>query len=175
MRIFIALLFPKLIKDEIYRTLEILKDNYRGNYTTYDNLHLTLHYIGEVSSEMFKQITDSIMQIKYSKFQIHTANLSSFKNSSKHRLVHVKVDVNSQLKLLHKRVIFALEKAGVEIDNANFSPHITLGRKVEIGFDDLNNLKIRELDIPIIRVSIMESKRVDEELVYEEIAYIKLQ
>ena len=113
MRIFIALLFPKLIKDEFYRTLEILIDNYRGNY--------------------------------------------------------------SQLKLLHKRVIFASEKAGVEIDNANFSPHITLGRKVEIGFDDLNNLKIRELDIPITRVSIMESKRVDEELVYEEIAYIKLQ
>jgi 2'-5' RNA ligase len=175
LRIFIALLFPKLIKDEIYSTLEILKDNYRGNYTSYDNLHLTLHYIGEVNIEMLKKVTDSIMQIACPKFHIKTANLSSFKNSSKHRLVHVKVLMNSQLDLLHKRVIFALEMAGVTIDNANFSPHITLGRKIEIDYDELNSYKIRELDIPIAGVSIMESKRVDEELVYEEIAFKKFE
>ena len=174
MRIFIALLFPKLIKDRIHNTLEVLRDNYHGNYTSYDNLHLTLHYIGEVSSEMLEKITDSIMQIEYPKFQIKTANLSSFKNSSKHRLVHVKVLLNAQLKLLHKRVIFALEKAGIEIDNASFSPHITLGRKIEIDFDELNDFKISELVIPITRISIMESKRVGEELVYEEIAYKQL-
>lgn len=174
MRVFIALLFPKLIKDELYLTIEKFKDLYRGNYTSYDNLHLTLYYIGEVDNSLLIKVTESIKQIEYPKFDLKTVKLSSFKKSTKHCLVNVKVDLNTQLKILQKRVLMALEKAGVVIDNSGFSPHITLGRKVEISLSDLEKFKFDQIDIPISRISVMESKRVDDELVYEEIAYKKL-
>lgn len=174
MRVFIALLFPKLIKDELFKYVSILEDKFKGNYTSCDNLHLTLYYIGEVNEELLRKITDRVNEIEYSKFQIETNNLSSFKNSSKHRLVHVKVSLSSQLKILQKKVLMALEKTGLIIDNANFSPHITLGRKVEIDYSDLESLEDVRLDIAITRISVMESKRVDDELVYEEIAYKEL-
>ena len=174
MRVFIALLFPKLIKDELYQTVEKLKDGYKGNFTSYDNLHLTLHYIGEVDNTLLMKIIESIKQIEYPKFDIKTIKLSSFKKSTKHCLANVKVELSSQLKILQKKVLMALEKAGVVIDNSNFSPHITLGRKVEINYSDLENFMFNQIDIPISRISVMESKRVDDELVYEEIAYKKL-
>lgn len=174
MRVFIALLFPKLIKDELYQTVEKFKDGYKGNFTSYDNLHLTLHYIGEVDNILLIKIIDSIKQIEYPKFDIKTIKLSSFKKSSKHCLVNVKVDLSTQLKILQKKVLMALERTGIVIDNSNFSPHITLGRKVEINHSDLESFEFTQLDIPITRISVMESKRVDDELVYEEIAYKKL-
>ena len=174
MRVFIALLFPKLIKDELYLTVERFKDGYKGNFTSYDNLHLTLHYIGEVDNMLLMKIIDSVKQIEYPRFDIKTIKLSSFKKSTKHCLVNVKVDLNSQLKILQKKVLMALERVGVVIDNSGFSPHITLGRKVEISHSDLDRFKFNPIDIPISRISVMESKRIDDELVYEEIAYKKL-
>ncbi len=174
MRVFIALLFPKLIKDELFKTVETLQGRYKGNFTSYENLHLTLYYIGEVNEALLMKIIDGINQIEYPNFDIKTSKLSSFKNSTKHCLVHVKVDLSSQLKVLQKKVLMALEKSGVIIDNSNFSPHITLGRKVEISYHDLDSFKTDQLDIPIIKISIMESKRVIDELVYEEIAFKEL-
>ena len=86
-------------------------------------------------------------------------------------MIHLKIKDNHTLKLLHLRVINALKLIGVKIESENFTPHITLGRKVEIALDDVNNLPNKSLKIEASRVSIMESKRVNGILVYEEIDY----
>jgi 2'-5' RNA ligase len=171
MRIFIALLFPDSIKKEIFKEIEKLSENYPGNYTSYDNLHLTLHYIGEVSSSKLSEIKEAIKSIEFPSFAFETSRFGAFKNRDIKRLIHLKIKDNHTLKLLHLRVINALKLIGVKIESENFTPHITLGRKVEIALDDVNNLPNKSLKIEASRVSIMESKRVNGILVYEEIDY----
>jgi 2'-5' RNA ligase len=171
MRIFIALLFPDRIKDEIFNEVEKLNDRFQGNYTSYDNLHLTLHYIGEVNNTKLSEITQAIKSIDFPSFSFETSRFGAFKNQDIKRLIHLKVKESHSLKLLHLRVINALKLIGVKIESENFTPHITLGRKVEIPLEAVNKMPQKSLSIEVSRISIMESKRVDGILVYEEIDY----
>ncbi|MDY0140063.1 MAG: 2'-5' RNA ligase family protein, partial [Candidatus Izemoplasmatales bacterium] len=65
MRIFIALLFSEEIKVELYNTIDYLRDLYDGNYTSFDNLHLTLHYIGEVDELLLEDVKTAIKSINF--------------------------------------------------------------------------------------------------------------
>lgn len=171
MRIFIALLFPDTIKGKIYKQIEKLQEKYPGNYTSYDNLHLTLHYIGEVSIDKLTEIKTAIKNIDFPVFDFKTTKLGAFKNRDSKRLIHLKIKDNHSLKLLHLRVINSLKLAGLDIESENFTPHITLGRKVEIALADVAGLSLEEMEINASKVSIMESKRIDGILVYEELDF----
>lgn len=174
MRIFIALQFPELINQEISKYIEILKNDYPGNYTLYSNLHLTIYYIGETDEKQLVKIIDSLKRIRLMKFTYRTSKISSFKAKNNHRLVNILVDKNPKLIELHSKVINALKQAGVQISSENFTPHITLGRKVYIDSSSLQKIEAKSLDILASRISIMESKRVDDVLVYEELDYVLL-
>ncbi|MDT8336202.1 MAG: RNA 2',3'-cyclic phosphodiesterase [Candidatus Izemoplasmatales bacterium] len=171
MRIFIALLFPKLVKDKLYSYIESLKENYEGNFTNYDNLHLTLYYIGEINELQLKKVSNALKKINYSVFEYEIDDLSSFKNSPTQRLVHFKVKPNFNLQVLRLKVINALKLAGIEVNSTEFTPHITLGRKVKMTIEELSKIKSDVLTVKANRISIMESKRLNNELVYEEIDY----
>jgi 2'-5' RNA ligase len=171
MRIFIALLFSKLIKDKLFSYVENLRDNFDGNFTSYDNLHLTLYYIGEIDELKLCKVNEEIKKIKYSSFEFTISDLSSFKNSPTQRLVHFQIKPNLNLQGLHLRVINALKLAGITIKSTDFTPHITLGRKVKISIEELSKIESEVLTVNASRISIMESKRVDGELVYEELDY----
>ncbi|MDY0139036.1 MAG: 2'-5' RNA ligase family protein, partial [Candidatus Izemoplasmatales bacterium] len=58
-------------------------------------------------------------------------------------------------------------------DSDNFTPHITLGRKVKISKEDLLDILVDEVEVEFDRISIMESKRVDGDLIYEELDHKK--
>jgi len=171
MRIFIAILLPKLIKDQIYSDIEKLSSGFKGNYSSYDNLHLTMYYIGEVDDLQLKRIVSEIKKINFKKFDFEIGKIGSFKNSSSQRLVHLQVKPNNVLKSLHQQIIFCLKNAGVSITSTDFTPHITLGRKVEISLEALYSLVTEEMIVSTTRISVMESKRIDNVLVYEEVDF----
>ena len=171
MRVFIALLFPRIIKDRLSSYIEKLSENFPGNYTSYDNLHLTLYYIGEIDNFQLRKIINEFKKINLKKFDFEIGKIGSFKNSPTQRLVHVQVKPNKSLTILYNQVIFALKSAGIVIDSTDFNPHITLGRKVEISLEELHKLETEELVVSTSRISVMESKRVDNELVYEEVGF----
>ncbi len=174
MRIFIALQFPEGIKAELSEYIEILRKDYTGNYTLYDNLHLTIYYIGEMSEKELASIVENIKTINLHKFSYKTAKLNSFKGTNNHRLVHFLIENNPKLTELHLKVIKALKQANVKISSEKFTPHITLGRKVFIDGASLQKIEAQSLDILASRISVMESKRVDGVLVYEELDYVLL-
>ncbi|MDD4069637.1 MAG: RNA 2',3'-cyclic phosphodiesterase [Candidatus Izemoplasmatales bacterium] len=173
MRIFIALLFSEEIKVELYNTIDHLRDLYDGNYTSFDNLHLTLHYIGEVDELLLEDVKTAIKSINFKKFKVKILKLSSFKNTSTSCLVHRVIEKTISLKQLHLKTINALKLAGIKIDSDNFTPHITLGRKVKISKEDLLDILVDEVEVEFDRISIMESKRVDGDLIYEELDHKK--
>ncbi|ROR31837.1 2'-5' RNA ligase [Mobilisporobacter senegalensis] len=52
MRLFIAILFHKEVKDYLKSIMKELKESsLRGNFVDYNNLHLTLVFLGELESD----------------------------------------------------------------------------------------------------------------------------
>jgi len=170
MRIFIALCFPEAIKKKIFNKIEDISREYVGSYTTYDNLHLTLHYIGEIDNLLLNKVIMEVKHIEFEEIAIIVTGIGSFKNSESKRLLHLEVKKSQELINLHKRLMIALKKAGIKIDNEDFTPHITLGRKVEIPIEKVKNLQIENLIFSVKKISVMESARVGKDLVYSELA-----
>ena len=57
MRTFIAIEFDKETKNNISNLQNAIKaDCKKGNFTTKDNLHLTLHFLGEIEEDDFTRI-----------------------------------------------------------------------------------------------------------------------
>ena len=170
MRIFIALCFPEMIKKKIFNKIEDISQEYSGNYTSYDNLHLTLHYIGEIDNLLLNRVIMEVKRITFEEIEITVTGIGSFKNTSTERLLHLEVKKSQELIILHRKVILALKKAGVKIENEEFTPHITLGRKVAIPIEKVKNLQIENFVFHVKKVSVMESARVGKDLVYSELA-----
>lgn len=176
MRIFIALLFEDGIKDAIYDYLEEVEEvSESGNFSSYDNLHLTLLYLGETSSAMLVKITDKLREIVFRQFDYQTQGIGSFHKSQNRRIVYLGVGKSYNLESLYNLVVLKLKEIGLEFPTEKYTPHITLGRQVGlIAEHDLDQIRTRPLTIKADRISIMESTRVDGELTYRELSSIPM-
>ncbi|MFW5889241.1 MAG: RNA 2',3'-cyclic phosphodiesterase [Bacillota bacterium] len=171
MRVFIALLFSEKEKKLIFKELKSLAINFKGNYVKYDNLHLTMYYIGEIDSCLLKNVITGIKTIDFPKFNYKTLELDCFKNKKNQCLLHLKIKNNAFLYKLRNIIISVLNDAGININKHKFTPHITLGRKVKIKQEDLKNINNIPLKFNANKISIMESKRINGELVYHELDF----
>lgn len=174
MRIFIALLFSEEIKEKIFSVVDACKMSFSGNYTTYDNLHLTLYYLGEIDEKKLNSLKTSIKEIEFPSFAYTAKKIGSFKNNKAKKILHIRVEKSTYLKMLHQKVINQLFSLGFDLQNTNFTPHITLGRNVEISLENLSEITFEKLLIKAEKISIMESKRIGGELVYQELDYVNL-
>lgn len=169
MRIFIAVLFDEAVKEKIYEYIKLIKKDHKGNFTTFDNLHLTIYFIGELNESQLSRVKKRIEELEFEAFNLEINGIGSFQNTNNQRLVHLKTEPNLELKNLHLKVLQALKKARINIKSTDFNPHITLGRKVEIDLPELFKIETNSIDCLVKKVSVMESKRVDNQLVYEEV------
>ncbi|MDA3931401.1 MAG: RNA 2',3'-cyclic phosphodiesterase [Tenericutes bacterium] len=175
MRIFIAILFSPAINHEIYDIIETIKEkNYHGQSTVHDNLHLTLHYIGETKQEKLSEIIKQLKEIIINSFSIQTKNIDYFGKEKKKKILYLGIENNHELKKLHNEVVKQLNNIGYMIDEETYIPHITLMRRVKVEDDAFDNFEFKSLKIAVEGISVMESKRIDNQLVYEEIEHIDL-
>jgi len=176
MRIFIALLFEDEIKDLIYDYLEEVESiSDSGNFSSNENLHLTLLYLGETSPAMLERIRYKLNEIVMKKFFYETETLGSFKKSQNRRIVYLGVKKSFNLESLYNLVVLKLKELGLNFPTEKYTPHITLGRQVSlIAEDEIRQVKTESLRIQATRISIMESTRIDGELTYRELYQIPL-
>lgn len=176
MKLFIALLFEDEKKDIIYDILQEVKlISNTGDFTSYDNLHLTIEYIGESSLEEFEVIKTALLEINFSMFHYVTNKIKCFSKSNNQKIVYLGVETTDVLRELYHSVIDQLNKVGYSFNYEKFTPHITLGRKVRFKeFESVHNIYCNPLTILAGRLSIMESKRVEGKIVYEELFSVPL-
>lgn len=175
MRIFIAILFSKAIKDRLFDLNTILKEkNYHGLYTAYDNLHLTLYYIGETSQDKLTEIKQSLDQISMNAFVIRSKGINYFKAKRNKKIVYLEIEDKEALISCYQAVMDQLKTVYKDIKATKYIPHITLARKIKEDVNSAKNLKIKTLNIKVDAISIMESKRVNDQLIYEELYKIPL-
>ncbi|WP_271712375.1 RNA 2',3'-cyclic phosphodiesterase [Anaeromicropila herbilytica] len=179
MRLFIAINFEDYDKDRLYENVERLKEmTKKASFTKKENLHLTLVFLGETTkiSLVEEIIAQSVEELKMREFILQVEDFGTF-HRREGDICWLGVKSYTYLSKLNEYLTFYLRKAGFKIEEQTFKPHLTLARrtifKKEYSVDQVQK-QMNTLEIPVNKISLMKSERIEGKLVYTEIFKYKL-
>lgn len=177
MRLFAAVCFSEENKDVLYGAAQRLRGQaVLGNVTKRENLHLTLAFIGEVPSSVYRRVCAVMDVVKAAPFAVCFDRFGKFRQPEG-ALYWIGAQENPALKSLQEELVLALVKNQIPADEKSFKPHITLGRRMvmEEGFSEEEFQKrIPSVIQKVTAISLMKSERVGGKLVYTEVYKKKL-
>ncbi len=149
MRCFISINLQKNVRDEIKKIQQILP-KFKGKKTEFENLHLTLKFLGEVDDEKIIKIKDTLNKIKFPEFTAEIDSMGVFSEK------------NIGIVWLHMKGAEDLQKAvdkileGIFDKEKRFMSHITIARVKNVNDmgEFLNSLK--KIKIPEIKFMVNE-------------------
>lgn len=180
MRVFIAIDFNNGIKAYIKeKQNEIRTYCNKGNFTHQDNFHLTIVFIGEADVEEIKKIKkamdDTTKQCE--EFTINLSHFDFFQRQGEY-IPWIGIDGElSKLNNLYHKLYFQLKSIGFSLEERSLKPHITLGRRIQFNKSVQlikKNILIDKLNIQICSIVLMESKRINNRLIYKPLYEKKL-
>ncbi len=132
MRTFIAIEISEEIKNAIDLYAAPLKrEKAKISWVKPSNVHITLKFLGEVSSEKIPEIYDSLVRCVMGKkpFEIEVTGTGGFPNLKRPRIIWVGLKKGSEeLKNLAASIDNELRKIGFQKEKREFKPHLTIGR-----------------------------------------------
>lgn len=175
MRVFIAIELDENIKEYIFQNQKIVKDNsIKGNFSRKENFHLTLRFIGEANVkqiDVLKKTIDETAKIT-SSFEMQLGGLGYFSRKNR-KIIWLGISNGKKsLQQLFDILENNLEEYGFGRDERGLNPHITMARQVILNTDFellAEKVKTEEIEIPVKKISLMESTRVDGKLTYRPI------
>ena len=145
-RVFLAINLPPDIKKSIVKRLLNLakKISQKGvKFVDEDNLHITLHFLGDQSEARIQDIREASVDIakNFSPFDVSFSGLDAFPNRQFPRVIFLKINEGQEeLKRLREALGHSLEENGMEIDRRQWDGHLTLAR-VKFGQVDFERLR----------------------------------
>ena len=128
MRIFIALELPAKTRDNLCISMSQLGDHTtKGNFTAKENLHVTLHFLGEVSPDKLIFVQSAMDGVK--QLPAPTLTINQIGMLRANDIVCAKIRPDKKLAALHEQLGTSLEKLGFTVEHRAFRPHVTLVRK----------------------------------------------
>ncbi len=177
MRIFIGVALPEKIKEKLYELQRCWLDTaIRKRPTLFNNFHLTIKYIGELSLEEVELLTYSLEKqlANFKSFEARIANIGAFNKGSGQIIWAGFTAGNDLLNALNKEVVKAIKAIKIELKKERYTPHITLARNVY--FNDYKaDLPLVNETIEINKVTVFQSHRIKGELTYTPLYEIDLQ
>ncbi len=171
MRVFIGIELDYEVRDYLKAVQGVIKHTaYEGNFTNFDNFHITIQFIGETLTSDLDHIEDIIETAfqNTTPFTIKIGDIGFFKRGRK-KLVYVKVTEGSaRLKHLHQTINQALKENGVILKPQKFTPHITIAREVILK-DYMNTsipMPLLTENVLISTITLFQSSRVLGKLTY---------
>ena len=125
-RLFVSIELP----DSLTRSLAELDPHLRGvRWLEPRQMHLTLSFLGNVSSEIQETLSEKLRAISWKPFFLPLIGLGTFPAKGWPKIIWIGVGSgHPHLFQLHKRVQEALLAVGLEPDLRSFHPHVTLAR-----------------------------------------------
>lgn len=164
MRLFIAVPLSQLMCDSL---INVQNDWYnlgvRGNYTSEENLHITLAFIGEFPDSDI--VLDALSSVSFSPIPIALDGIGSFGD-----LWWAGISGSSALEAVSKRIRRALSGDNIPFDRKRFNPHITLLRKASI--DRIPAVEITPASMDVNRIVLYRSDRGKTGMIYTELGGI---
>lgn len=172
MRLFIAIHCNANTKDELVALQHRIREYAgKGNFTSYDNLHLTLVFLGEIHPSRIPAIKESMENLNCAPFEIIFHTLGYYRRGGKD-LWWVGLRKNKELLELRRNLVGLLAEEGFTIEKRTYSPHLTLAREVEIReMQDKLLLEgsVKPFTCGVGSISLMKSERLHGVLTYTEV------
>ncbi|MCR9255614.1 MAG: RNA 2',3'-cyclic phosphodiesterase [Alphaproteobacteria bacterium] len=139
-RLFVAIDLPDHIRDD----LSELQGGVPGaRWIDWDNLHLTLRFIGDVREDMADDVDMALSGIVAPSFDLSITGLGTFETRGEPTTLWAGIERNPQLKHLRDRIESSLRRIGLPPEGRKFSPHITLARLKNPCLDRLHSYMAR--------------------------------
>lgn len=170
MRLFTAICFDKDVAAQLADDVFALSRNAEsGNFTKTENFHLTLVFIGETANTA--AVKKALDKVETAPFKIHIGGLGKFRRNGGD-IYWRAVERCPELLETQRTLASGLKKAGFVIEEGSYKPHLTLGREVimKSGFDQGKfSDELCVIEVPVKKISLMKSERVNGRLCYTEI------
>jgi 2'-5' RNA ligase len=169
MRVFIGVEFDYKVKDYLNGVKEMIKENVKsGDFTNYDNYHLTLRYIGNIyddEQEVLEEVLDEVSK-KIKAFDIKVGDIGTFgKGNTSIVWVGItkgKKELTSMYGVLEEELYFN----GFDKEERKYNPHITIGKKVHLNGHGGGYLEPYNDIIKVQTITLFHSHRVNGVLTY---------
>ena len=164
MRLFIAIRLSDAMKDALTAAQdEMYAHGVRGNFTTRENMHLTLAFIGEYPDK--EQVMDALLSVSFSSFSICLKGMGCFRD-----LWWAGMEESAPLAAVVRRIRRTLAENDIPFDKKRFSPHITLIRKAT---GTMPGIQIDTVSMPVESILLMRSDRGKRGMIYTAVGEIK--
>jgi len=128
MRLFIALALPLKTKENLERSSrQFTEFASKGNFVPTDNYHLTLHFLGEVTSNNLIYVQSAMDGVRgMSAPKVAVSQFTAMRGSD---VICAKLRYDKNLTDLHERLGEGLERVGFAVEHRAYRPHVTMIRK----------------------------------------------
>ena len=167
MRLFISINFDDNTKEKILAVQNRLRQKGRGRFTSPENLHLTLAFLGEVDEAGIPEIKAVMDSLTVQEMRLIFSHIGYFKRDSE--LWWIGAEADAELMELQKDLIRGLKSSGFAPDDKRFRPHITLAREMHIGAADSKALLPKPFAAHVNSIHLMHSHHQNGKLIYTEI------
>lgn len=164
MRSFIAIELEPEIKDYMEK-IQVQSKGFsrRGTYVPRENLHINLHFLGEIDREDVEYISSAMFEAgrRTKAFSIEFNELGFFPKG-KTGVMWCGAKKNKELERLFFGLSKSLNRQGFGKDKTGLTPHVTLGRDIEPqrGFNDIQKkMTIEPIAMKVKKITLIESKR----------------
>lgn len=163
MRLFFAVNFT----DNTRSRLISLRDELRahsshGSFSSPENLHLTLVFLGECNMKQLSAAKAALAEISLGSFDININCIGRFKRD-RGDIWWAGIEKNKALLLLQNSLAEKLVTKGFKLEQRSYHPHVTLGREV---ITDTQPKEIKPFGETVKSVDLMKSERIQGKLVY---------
>ncbi|NCU33374.1 MAG: RNA 2',3'-cyclic phosphodiesterase, partial [Candidatus Moranbacteria bacterium] len=168
MRLFIGIELTPIVQEELYTLQNVwLSHALKKNPTRYDNFHLTLLFLGELDPHWIDPLIDqlSLSLSSINTFDLTIGDVGSFVRGDKH-IIWVGVKQSQPLKSVYNAVKRAVNDCEITVQDARFTPHITLAREVLFRQDYEITLPFIQVSQPVTHITLFLSQRKNGELIY---------
>jgi len=128
-----------------------------------ENIHITLHFLGEINSVMINQISKEIDHISFNPFLVGIRGIGVFPSLRRIRVVWAGIKKGAlELETLFYQIEKRIVKLGFSSNQKKYSPHLTIARMKARRTNDRLIQSIKEFedyDFGFTKVDSLELKR----------------
>ncbi|MBD3676717.1 MAG: RNA 2',3'-cyclic phosphodiesterase [Planctomycetaceae bacterium] len=142
-----------------------------------EHIHLTLHYLGELSDEQFDSVISVVKSTQFQSFPLSLRGLGTFPHGKPPRVLWTGIDESRQLSDLHSNLGHRLTEAiGFKPESRRFHPHITLARikaSANLDFIEAHIQAHQKFSLPsfeVHQISLFQSRLSESGAMYDVIA-----
>ena len=163
MRLFLAVNFSEETKSKLSALRdELWAKSVHGNFSTTENLHLTLVFLGECNAKQSIAAKTVLDSLKIEPMDICMNRIGRFRRDGGD-IWWTGIAENKALLALQQDSTEKLTSAGFHLDNRKYSPHITLAREV---MTDVQPWRIEPFGETVRSVELVKSERIQGKLAY---------